>query len=71
MMRMSAPASTASKVAVNLVSRSRIKKRNPFGVVAEVCEQVGPCWVTQAPVGWAVIAARCPRRVSCSITTRM
>jgi hypothetical protein len=28
MMRMSAPANTASKAAVNLVSRSRIKKRN-------------------------------------------
>ena len=29
------------------------------------------CWVIQSPVGWAVIPARCTRRRSCSITTRM
>jgi hypothetical protein len=38
MMRMPAPPNTASKVAVNVLSRSRIKNRN--------------CRVTQAPVGW-------------------
>ena len=40
MMRMSAPANTASKAAVNLLSRSRIRNRNRLGVVAEVHEQV-------------------------------
>jgi hypothetical protein len=29
-----------------------------LGAVAEVDEQVRACWVTQAPVGWAVIPAR-------------
>ena len=29
------------------------------------------CWVIQAPVGWAVIPARCTRRWPCSITSRM
>jgi len=42
-----------------------------LGAVVEVQEQVAACWVTQAPVGWAVIPARCTRRVACSITTRM
>ena len=40
MMRMSAPANTASKAAVNLLSRSRIRNRNLVGAVAEVHEQV-------------------------------
>jgi hypothetical protein len=26
------------------------------------------CWVTQGPVGWAVIPATCTRRVPCSMT---
>ena len=29
------------------------------------------CWVIESPVGWALIPARCMRRRSCSITTRM
>ena len=37
---MSAPANTASKAAVNLASRSRIKNRYQDGVAAEVHEQV-------------------------------
>jgi hypothetical protein len=43
----------------------------PGGVVAEVDEQVAGLLGDQAPVGWAVIPARCTRRVPCSITTRM
>src|ERR671921_1661769 len=39
------------------------------GVVAEVMSKLRACWVTQAPVGWAVIRAMCTRRRSCSITT--
>ena len=60
MMRMSAPATTASmvtasKVAVNVVSRSRIKKRNRSAWSPRSVSGLRPCWVTQAPVGWAVI----------------
>jgi hypothetical protein len=40
MMRMLAPANTASKAAVNLLSRSRIKEPKLFGAVAEVNKQV-------------------------------
>jgi hypothetical protein len=39
-MRMSAPLNTASKAAVNLLSRSRIKKRKTVGVVLEIDQQV-------------------------------
>jgi hypothetical protein len=39
-MRTSAPTRTASKAAVNLASRSRIRNRKPGGVVAEFHEQV-------------------------------
>ena len=41
------------------------------GAAAEVDQQVAGLWVTQAPVGWAVIPARCTRRRPCSITSRM
>ena len=40
MIWMSTPANTASKAAVNLVSRSRIRNRKPVGAVVEVHEQV-------------------------------
>jgi hypothetical protein len=40
MMRMSAPENTASKAAVNLASRSRIKNRKLSGAVAEVHQQI-------------------------------
>jgi hypothetical protein len=42
------------------------QESKPLGAVAERA-----CWVTQPPVGWAVIPATCTRRVPCSITTRM
>ena len=40
MIRMSAPAKTASKAAVNFESRSRIREPELLGAVAEVDEQV-------------------------------
>jgi hypothetical protein len=46
-------------VAVNLVSRSRIKKRNRSAWSPRFMTKLRPCWGTQAPVGWAVI----PREV--------
>ena len=39
-MPMSAPANTASKAAMNLLSRSRIRKPKLLGVVAEIHDQV-------------------------------
>ena len=71
MMRMSAPAKTASKAAVNLLSRSRIRNRNRAARSPRSMSRLRACWVTQAPVGWAVIPAMCTRRLPCSITTRM
>jgi len=40
MIRTSAPVKTASKAAVNLLSRSRIRKLNRVGPVAEIDEEV-------------------------------
>jgi hypothetical protein len=40
---MSAPAKTASKAALNLESRSRMKNRIGTGVVAEVHQRVAGC----------------------------
>ena len=70
-MRMAAPAKTASKVAVKRLSLSRIKNRNcSAGLPRSMC-RLRACWVTQAPVGWAVIPAMWTARVACSITTRV
>ena len=71
MMRMSAPANTASKAAVNLLSRSRIRNRSCSARSPRSMSRLRACWATQAPVGWAVIPAMCTRRGPCSITTRM
>ena len=48
---MSAPAKTASKAAVNLLSRSRIKNRNRSARSSRSMSRLRACWVTQAPVG--------------------
>ena len=53
--------------AVNLLSRSRIKKRNRSAWASRSMSRLRACWVTRAPVGWAVIPARCTRRALCSI----
>jgi hypothetical protein len=42
-----------------------------FGAAPRSISRLRACWVTQAPVGWAVIPASCTRRRSCSITSRM
>ena len=70
MIRMSAPAKTASNAVVNLLSRSRIRNRNRSARSPRSMSRLRACWVIQAPVGWAVIPARCTRRRPCSITTR-
>jgi 2-polyprenyl-6-methoxyphenol hydroxylase-like FAD-dependent oxidoreductase len=55
----------------NLLSRSRIRNRNRSARSPRSMSRLRACWVTQAPVGWAVIPARCTRRRPCSITMRM
>ena len=59
MIRMPALANPASKAAVNLLSRSRIKNRNRSAPSPRSINRLRACWVTQAPVGRAVIPATC------------
>ena len=42
-----------------------------FATLAELPQEEAGLLGTQAPVRWAVIPARCTRRLLCSITTRM
>ena len=58
---------TASDAAVNLVSRSRIKNLTLSARFSRFISRLRACWVTHSPVGWAVIPARCTRRVPCSM----
>jgi hypothetical protein len=51
MMRVSAPAKIVSKVAVNLLSRSRIKNRNWAPRSSRLMSRLRACWATQAPGG--------------------
>jgi hypothetical protein len=46
----------------------RIKNRNRRVWSPRSIRRLRACWVTRAAVGWAVIPARCTRRVPCSIT---
>ena len=48
-----------------------IKNRNWLARSPRSIRKLRACWVTQDPVGWAVIPARCTRRRPCSITSRM
>ena len=68
MMRMSIAVKTASKAAVNLASRSRMRNRNRRPASSRSMSRLRACWVSQAPVGWAVTPRMCTRRVACSMT---
>ncbi len=61
---MPAALNTASTAVVNLASRSRTRNRNRVGVFVEVHRRLRAAWPTHAPVGRAVIPARCTRRRS-------
>ena len=61
---------TSSKARVNLVSRSRIRKRRPARGSAAPIERLRAGWVTQTPVGCAVAPARWNRWVSSSMKNR-
>jgi hypothetical protein len=54
MMRISVAVNTASNAAVNLASRSRMRNRNRLAVSSRSMARLRACWVSQAPVGWAV-----------------
>lgn len=57
-------ASTASKEAVNLVSRSRMTNLVALACSASSIERLRACWVTQPSTGLAVMPAIRTRRVS-------
>ena len=54
----------ASKEAVNLVSRSRMRNLIAFAWSASSIERFRACWVTQLATGFDVMPAICTRRVS-------
>jgi hypothetical protein len=66
---MPAAVKAASDAAVNVASRSRIKDVGPCARCPGLISRLRACWGARAPVGWAVIPARCTRRVPCSMTT--
>ena len=53
-----------------LFAGSRTKNRNRSARSSKSINRFRAAWVTQTPVGWAVIPARCTRLVSTSITNR-
>jgi hypothetical protein len=61
-------ASTESKAAVNLVSRSRTRNRKPYPPSSRSETKLRATWVTQGPLGWAVTPSRCTLRRSISMT---
>src|SRR4051812_47812551 len=70
MMRMSVAVKTASNAAVNLAPRSRIRNRNRRPASSRSMSRLRACWVSHAPLGWAVTPGRCTRRVACSMTKK-
>jgi len=65
---MSTAVKTASKAALNLASRSRMRNRKPRLASSRSMSRLRAYWVSQAPVGWAVTPRMCTRRVACSMT---
>ena len=61
---------TASKEAVYLVSRSRMRNLTVFAWSARSIERLRACWVTQSVTGLAVPPAIRTRRVSWWMNTR-
>ena len=59
---------TASKAAVNLLSRVADEEPEAAVGVIEVHQQIACDLVSQAPVGWAVTPRMCTRRLACSMT---
>jgi hypothetical protein len=68
--RMSMAVKTVSNVAVNLASRSRMRNRKRRPASSRFMSRLRACWVSQAPLGWAVTPRMCTRRVACSMTKK-
>ena len=60
---------TPSNAAANLLSRSWIRNRIGSVRSTNVSTMFRACWVTQFPVGFGVMPARCTCRVASSINT--
>jgi hypothetical protein len=56
--------------AVNFASRSRMRNRTRWLVSSMSISRLRACWVSQAPVGWAVTPRMWTRRVACSMTKK-
>jgi hypothetical protein len=65
---MSMAVKTASKAAVNLASRSRIRNRKRWLVSSRFISGLRACWVSHAAVGWAVTPRMWTLRVGRSMT---
>ena len=63
-------AKTASKEAVNLVSRSRMRNLTGFVWAASSIEMLRACWVTQLVTGFEVMPAIRTKRLSWWMSTR-
>jgi hypothetical protein len=61
-------AKTLSKLAVNLVSRSRMRNRTRWLASSSSAQKLRATWVIQGPLGLAVTPRRCTTRCSSSIT---
>ena len=68
MMRMLTVVKMASNAALNLASRSRMRNRKRLSASSRSMSRLRACWVSQAPMGWAVTPRMCMRRVACSMT---
>jgi hypothetical protein len=66
--RMPSEPSTSSKLAVNLVSRSRTRNLMDLPRSARSATRFRASWVTKAPVGCSAIPRMCTSRVASSIT---
>jgi hypothetical protein len=63
-------AKTASKEAVNLVSRSRMRNLTVLAWSARSMERFRACWVTQSVTGFEVMPAIRTKRLSWWMNTR-
>ncbi len=68
MIRAPLPVTTSSNAAVNVVSRSRIRKLNLPARSPRSMSRLRACWAARGPVGCAVTPRMCTRRVWISIT---
>ena len=66
--RTSMAVKTASMAVVNFGVAVADEEPEASSGVVEIHDQLRACWVSQAPLGWAVTPRMCTRRVACSMT---